>query len=324
MIYGPRNGQQSFSESSMHTTDAGPAAWERGYCDLCCLSLSKAFMLGCGHTLCDHCIVVLVDGNKSASPDTIECPFCLAISQHLTAIDSGVTLEIPASAPVACQAPNHRATGDSSVQYFCVQTGELICISCASSPLYTRRALLTITEAAEHFGNIVHDRTNTIRLAVAEIRKHVLRCRHQQDNLDLQLKEMIDSLNSRKNEIINALTEKFKVLERTLIHLAQMHKEELTREINDITQQVRTVMDTVSSSEKHVAQQDPLAFLAEAKSLVSLLSRRLKALSGCVEGRPTVHPLQLPQLGSTAGIVGAVRALDFKEQRGRGSRPGGE
>lgn len=314
MIRGLRNSQQGVHKSVIHAIEDAPANWERGYCDLCCLSLSKAFMLGCGHTFCDRCIVVLVEGNKSLPPDTMECPFCLAISPHLTSIDSKITPELPALIPVTCQALSHKDTKNTSVHYFCVQTGELICTSCASSVLYTGKALLTITEAAEHFGNTIHNKTTAIRLAVAEIRKHVWRLRRQQHDLDLQLEEAVSNLNNRKVEIINVITERFVTLERALTRLAGVHREALTREINDLTQQVRLVMESVSSSEKHVAQQEPLSFLAEAKRLVSLLSRRLGALSGCT-GRSAPPPPELPRLGSTAGVVGAVRALDLNGPR---------
>lgn len=316
-----RNGQQSFSGSLVQIMDVGTTTWERGYCDLCCIALSKAFMLDCRHTFCDHCMVVLVDGNKSASQDTIECPFCLAISKHLTSLDSRIAPVIPTPVLVTCQAPNHKTTGDTSIQYFCVQTEELICTSCASSLLYTGKALLTVQEAAEHFGNIIHDKTNAIRLAVAEIRKHVLRLRRQQDNLNIQLEGMINNLHVKKSEIISAITEKFTALEQALIKLTDIRREEIIRDTNNITQRIRTVMDAVSSSEKHVAQQDPLSFLAEAKSLVSMLSRKLKALSGHVETRQPIRPLHLPQLGSTASILGAIRALDLREQSGRARGP---
>ncbi|EFO62563.1 Hypothetical protein GLP15_1162 [Giardia lamblia P15] len=312
MIRGLRNSQQSPYKSVAHAIEDAPAKWEKGYCDLCCLLLSKAFMLGCGHTFCDRCIMVLVEGNKSLPPDTMECPFCLAISPYLTSLDSKISPELPALIPVTCQAVSHKDTKNNTVQYFCVQTGELICTFCASSALYTGKALLTITEAAEHFGNTIHSKTNTIRLAVAEVRKHVWRLRRQQHSLDLQLEEAIGNLNNRKAEIISAVTEKFVTLERVLTQLADVHREGLTREINGLTQQVQLVMEAVSSSEKHVAQQEPLSFLAEAKRLVSLLSRRLGALSGCT-GRPALPPPELPRLGSTAGVVGAVRALDLRQ-----------
>lgn len=321
MIWDLRNGQRSFSESAMHAIETAPADWEKGYCDLCCLLLNKAFLLECGHTFCDRCIVVLVEGNRSISPDTVECPFCLTISPHLISRDSKTAPEPPAPSFVSCQAPNHKLVGTSSVQYFCVQTSELICTSCASSALYVGKALLTVTEAAEYFGNIIHDKTTNIRLAVAEVRKYVRKLRRQQDSLGLQLEEMIENLNNRKLEIINAVTEKFSILERILIRFTDMHRDELARETTDITQRVRSVMDAVSSSEKHAAQQDPLVFLVEAKMLISLLSQKLKALSSCTERRAAPPPLQLPQLGSTANILGAVRALEFRDLRGKGLQP---
>jgi len=181
--------------------------------------------------------------------------------------------------------------------HYCVDTGELLCPECATSPFYSGKRILTVDEGASMCAAQVRDASARARGLASSVREHLLHLRGLRECSASYLTSALSELQTLRRAVLAAVDQRFDEIDAQLSQLAQKRADAITTLENKDSAEVQAAVDCALACEKHVAQRQAGVLLLEYPAMHGDLQDAVARLAAFVADTCPREPRGSPDRG---------------------------